>query len=107
MKTGLDSLKDALPQIKQSVARTWTTSEVTRGWNEVADQFSLFSFKVRHTNLLLTNRYGNVLLTPCFCTDNAICDGLRPLPASGRGYDRTTLLWGLPSASGEIKGLMI
>jgi len=45
MKAGLDSLKDALPQIKLPVARTWTTSEVTRGWNEVADQFSLYFFK--------------------------------------------------------------
>jgi hypothetical protein len=45
MKAGLDGLQEALPQI--ILARTWDTSDITRGWNEVADQFSLYVFKVR------------------------------------------------------------
>jgi hypothetical protein len=44
MTAGLDGLKDALPQI--TLTGTWVTPNITRGWNEVADQFSLYAFKV-------------------------------------------------------------
>lgn len=104
MKTGLDGLKCALPQIKLPVARIWILSEVTRGWNEVEDQFSLYLFKVRQH---VTNQHRNISLT-FFGADNTICEGLFPLPPCDRGY-RTSLLWWRPvyGPSGESKCLMI
>ena len=67
MKTGLDGLKCALPHIKLPVATIWTLSEVTRGWNEVADQFSLYLFKVRRH---VTNQHIEIfhLLLPAQTT---------------------------------------
>jgi hypothetical protein len=104
MKTGLDGLKCALPHIKLPVATIWTLSEVTRGWNEVADQFSLYLFKVRRH---VTNQHRNISLTSSGA-DNTICEGLFPLPPCGRGY-RTSLLWWRPvyDPSGQSKCLMI
>jgi hypothetical protein len=46
MKAGLDGLKDTLPHITPD--RTRTMSSFARGWDEVADQFSLYVYKVRY-----------------------------------------------------------
>jgi len=64
MKAGLDGLKEALPQI--ILARTWDTSDITRGWNEVADQFSLYVFKTTPliTDYVPTVRYPGCIPPP-------------------------------------------
>jgi len=69
MKAGLDDLKEALPHIILPVARTWATSDITRGWNEVADQFSLFVFKTTPlvTDYVPSMRYPGGYGQPQFC----------------------------------------
>jgi len=46
MKAGLNNLNDTIPHTV--LAKVWVTSDVNRGWSEVADQFSLYVFKVNY-----------------------------------------------------------
>jgi len=50
MKAGLNNLNDTI--LHTVLAKVWVTSDVNRGWSEVADQFSLYVFK---TTTLVTD----------------------------------------------------